>query len=423
MDQLVKFIASALKLEPQHYDLSYTDEEGDEISIVSDADLKTAQELNHGKNFLKVNLISKQEAMVTQPAQDALKNKDEKAKMRDERRMKREERRKSRQEKKGSQEKKEECSSSEDRWHKRLAKFTQMLADSSSEEKDPRVKVLIPCLKTEGNGIQKLSKESVSLGEEYQGYLVPLPKLFRMLRKEGKDRRSHSRGKRSPESLERMFFEKKCRKLSKIYGGKPEEYQEFVENNRDLRIAETMVRYAATHHEDKEAAEKKLVDFRAGKLAKWFDKPAENFTEFVQKHLDLKPRELFKNLIETGVEQKPNRSPRRCEKSKEENKSKAKEERLSREERRASRQAKKQQRLEAKEEQTARPEKNEGKRFSPLKAKQGGEGRGRGKMIQTMIDLFGRQNIKDYLKLIEEHGSEGQERVVELYIEQLAKQA
>lgn len=50
--------------------------------------------------------------------------------------------------------------------------------------------------------------------------------------------------------------------------------------------------------------------------------------------------------------------------------------------------------------------------------KQGGELKGRGKMIQTMIELFGRHNVKDYIKIIQEHGSEGQDRVIELYIEQ-----
>ena len=141
MPSLVKFIASNLKLEPQHYTLSYRDDEGDEISIVSDADLQTAQELNQGRNFLKINLTPAETMLVTCPtevSEEGLKKKEqkeqkkeEKEKMREERRLKREERRKTREEKQSS-ESKEECSSSEDRCKRRLAKFSRMLSRSIS---------------------------------------------------------------------------------------------------------------------------------------------------------------------------------------------------------------------------------------------------------------------------------------------------
>ena len=260
----------------------------------------------------------------------------------------------------------------------------------------------------------------------------PLPWFFKLLNQgwdssKDKPRRkhSHSRLKRSPEALERMFFEKKCRKLSKIYGGEPEQYREFVQANRDLKIRQTLLKYLEVN-EEKADVSNKLVSFKANKLSQWLDKPAENYTEFVKANLTRTPREMFKMLIETGAEERPAKSPRRC---KRESKDRTKEDRPSREERKASRQAWKEQREqmkkvespEKKETETVSPEKKEKKKFSPMKMKEGGQGRGRGKMIQTMIDLFGRKDIKEYLRLIEEHGQEGQERVVELYIEQLSK--
>jgi len=38
----------------------------------------------------------------------------------------------------------------------------------------------------------------------------------------------------------------------------------------------------AESQEDSAEAMNKLVNFRAGKLAQWFNKPAENFTEIVR---------------------------------------------------------------------------------------------------------------------------------------------
>jgi len=60
-----------------------------------------------------------------------------------------------------------------------------------------------------------------------------------------------------------------------------------------------MLKYAQVHEDKNEV--QKLIDFRAGKLAEWFNKKPEDFFEHVRANLELKPKELFKRLIETGV--------------------------------------------------------------------------------------------------------------------------
>ena len=67
--------------------------------------------------------------------------------------------------------------------------------------------------------LQKLLSEFISQEDK-----LPLSEFFRLFSQfMGRDhrRRSHSRCKRSPEALEKMFFDKKCKKLSKVYGGEP----------------------------------------------------------------------------------------------------------------------------------------------------------------------------------------------------------
>ena len=84
MNSLTHFIASSLKLEANHYTLTYKDEEGDDISIVTDADLSNVQELNQGRNFLKINLNT-EELVLTEykeEDQDKLRKKEEKEKLR-----------------------------------------------------------------------------------------------------------------------------------------------------------------------------------------------------------------------------------------------------------------------------------------------------------------------------------------------------
>lgn len=46
-------------------------------------------------------------------------------------------------------------------------------------------------------------------------------------------------------------------------------------------MKQTMMKFAESQ-EDSADAINKLVNFRAGKLAEWFNKPVENFTETVR---------------------------------------------------------------------------------------------------------------------------------------------
>jgi hypothetical protein len=55
-EDLSLFIKKEFQLSPSKYSLTYVDEDGDNITIVSDEDMASAYELNQDKNLLKVKL-------------------------------------------------------------------------------------------------------------------------------------------------------------------------------------------------------------------------------------------------------------------------------------------------------------------------------------------------------------------------------
>lgn len=96
------------------------------------------------------------------------------------------------------------------------------------------------------------------------------------------------------------WFMRKCWGLSMMFGGKPEDYKEFVNESEALRPRETFKKWASIHNIPEEEFKQRFIDMRCQKLSSAFGKPAQEYKKFVEENYEAKYRELVELLKEKG---------------------------------------------------------------------------------------------------------------------------
>lgn len=96
------------------------------------------------------------------------------------------------------------------------------------------------------------------------------------------------------------WFMRKCWGLSMMFGGKPEDYKDFIDQNESLRPRETFKKWAKVHNIPEEEFKQRFIDMRCQKLSSAFGKPAQEYKKFVEEHYEAKYRELVQLLKEKG---------------------------------------------------------------------------------------------------------------------------
>ena len=105
----------------------------------------------------------------------------------------------------------------------------------------------------------------------------------------------HHRGDRSCSSSAEKGGFKATRKLAKIFGGEPANYEEFVKANPTLKKFELVNKFAKDNGQTE-----KIITFRSEKIASRLGKNPEDFRKVVEENIELKPRDVIKKLIESG---------------------------------------------------------------------------------------------------------------------------
>lgn len=88
--------------------------------------------------------------------------------------------------------------------------------------------------------------------------------------------------------------------LSMMFGGKPEDYRSFVEENNNLRPRQTFKKYADLQGLSEEDFKQRFIDMRCQKLANNFGKPAQEYRAFVELNYECRYKELVSKLEEKG---------------------------------------------------------------------------------------------------------------------------
>ena len=99
-----------------------------------------------------------------------------------------------------------------------------------------------------------------------------------------------------------------CRKgfkLARIFGGDADSYNAFIEANPSLDPKELVEAYAKANNISETELKDKRVANKCQKLGFFFNKDPESFKEFVSNHIDLRPHQLKKLLIEEKIEKRP----------------------------------------------------------------------------------------------------------------------
>ena len=90
--------------------------------------------------------------------------------------------------------------------------------------------------------------------------------------------------------------------MSKVFGGQPENYLEFVHKTLELGLHEVLCTYAKENNVDLEEKVKQNFEKKLMKLSFFFNKSAEEFQTLVQENPKLHFRGLIKLLKEKGAE-------------------------------------------------------------------------------------------------------------------------
>lgn len=83
------------------------------------------------------------------------------------------------------------------------------------------------------------------------------------------------------------WFDRKCWGLSNMFGGQPEDYAKFVNENSELRPRQTYKKYADLQNITPEEFTRKLLNLRCDQLSACFNKPADLYRKFVEDNSDL----------------------------------------------------------------------------------------------------------------------------------------
>jgi hypothetical protein len=85
-----------------------------------------------------------------------------------------------------------------------------------------------------------------------------------------------------------------------MFGGNPEDYRAFVEENSGLRPRETFKKYADLQSLSEEDFRQRFIDMRCQKLSNNFGKPAQEYRAFVEENYESRYRDLVCKLEERG---------------------------------------------------------------------------------------------------------------------------
>lgn len=81
-----------------------------------------------------------------------------------------------------------------------------------------------------------------------------------------------------------------------MFGGKPDDYRSFVEENCELRPRKTFKKYADLQGLSEEEFRERFIDMRCQKLSNSFGKPAQEYRSFVEQNYESRFRELVSKL-------------------------------------------------------------------------------------------------------------------------------
>ena len=112
-------------------------------------------------------------------------------------------------------------------------------------------------------------------------------RLFKQYFKSPHGRHSSSSNEKCHRKGKGHHYYKKVWGLALIFGGQPEQYSEYVEKHQDKRPKDVFKQYALDNGMSEEEFNKKFVDFRIQKLAKCFGNPVDKYREFVTQNIDL----------------------------------------------------------------------------------------------------------------------------------------
>ncbi len=91
---------------------------------------------------------------------------------------------------------------------------------------------------------------------------------------------------------------RKSFKLARIFGGDADSYNAFIQANITLDPKQLVEEYAKVNNISEVQLKEIRLNCKCQKLGLFFNKDPESFKEFVSNHLDLRPHQLKKLLIE-----------------------------------------------------------------------------------------------------------------------------
>ena len=82
--------------------------------------------------------------------------------------------------------------------------------------------------------------------------------------------------------------------LKAIFGGMQADYKELIQQNMNLNLREIVSKYCQTHEVPEEEGYSKLLNHFCNRMATRFNKPSEEFKEFVEEHINLEYQNIQK---------------------------------------------------------------------------------------------------------------------------------
>lgn len=129
--------------------------------------------------------------------------------------------------------------------------------------------------------------------------------FFKKIWKEKVGKRdSSSEGERCHRKWKGHKYHKKIWGLSFLFGGEPDQYSTFAEQNEDLSPRETFRKYAKEQNISDEEFNQRFVAMRCQKLSKMFGKEPETYKKIVEETIDLGQKEMIDAIYEKGIEKR-----------------------------------------------------------------------------------------------------------------------
>ena len=241
--------------------------------LSSESDIEVMKEMQSGKNFVKINLTFKGEETSVQKTEEQPKKEKSPKQKKELTPEERKERAAKRAAKLAEKQKTEESPEQK----------TEEVKDTKTEEKDEKVKNNFKQCKKMGRGFfrENMRKNAISSASESK---------------------SKEKGENPWRRGGEMVIKRRTNRLSKIFGGKPEDYLEFVNKTLELELQDVICTYAKENNINLEEKIKDNFEHKLQRLSFFFNKSAEEYREIVVQNPNLHFRGVLKLLKEKGLE-------------------------------------------------------------------------------------------------------------------------